>query len=127
VPNLVICVEGSASEDDAAACRETFTELTLDDWTYEPQLVDQIDAIPVSAPDQLPALRSVGMLLALPEPEADVDEQAVRYDVSRLVGTMSDLARRARIEFVVEYREEEVGSLDGSDRDGRFIEDFFGL
>jgi hypothetical protein len=126
VPDLLICVEGSASDHDAAARRETFTELTLESWTYQPQFVDQTDAIPVTAPDQLPALRSVGVLLELPEPGGDVDEQAVRDDVSRLIATMSDLARRARIEFVIEYRAEEVGSLDGSDRDGRFIEDFFG-
>lgn len=80
----------------------------------------------MNAPDQLPDLRTVGVVLALPEPDAGVDEQAVRDDVSRLIGTMSDLARRARIELVIEYREEEVGSLDGSDRDGRFVEDFFG-
>jgi hypothetical protein len=39
---------------------------------------------------------------------------------------MSDLARRAQLAFVIEYREEEVGFLDGSARDDRFLTDFSG-
>ena len=126
MPNLVVCVEGSASDDDVVACRHAFAELESSGWTYQPEFVDQIDAIEMIDPDDLPAVRSVGVVLALPEPDGGTDEQAVRDDVAQLIGAMSDLARRAQIEFVIEYREEEIGWLDGSDRDGRFIETFFG-
>jgi hypothetical protein len=126
VPNLIVCMEGDASDEDTTACRDAFAELMLDDWTHQPEFLDQVDAIPVYGPEELPALRTVGVLLALPEPESDVDEQAVREDVTRLIRTMSDLARRAQLAFVIEYREEEVGFLDGSARDDRFLTDFSG-
>jgi hypothetical protein len=126
MPNLVVCVEGSASDKDLVACRDVFMELESSEWTHQPEFVDQIDAIEMFDPDDLPAVRSVGVLLALPEPAAGTDEQAVRDDVAQLIGAMSELARRSHIEFVIEYREEEVGSLDGSDRDDRFIAAFFG-
>ena len=81
------------SQRSRLACREAFTELSFSRWTCRPEFVDQIDVLPVNTHDDLPALRSVGVLLPLPEPADAVQEQAVRDDVSQLIGAMSDLAR----------------------------------
>jgi hypothetical protein len=62
----------------------------------------------------------------LPEPGEGVDEEAIRHDVSALVSAMSSLARRHRLELSVEYREEQIGFLDGGERDARVVPDFFG-
>jgi hypothetical protein len=125
VPTLLICIEGSASNDQARACREQFDRLAQRRWTHHPAFVDQFDEVPVNSPDDLPVLRTVGVVLALPDP-GNADEDAVRSDVAALVEAMSDLAQRAEIEFVVEYRDEAVGFLDGGARDARFVVDFFG-
>ena len=50
----------------------------------------------------------------------------MRRDVEQLIESMSAFARRDGIEFVVEYRGEAVGFLDGSLRDGRVVQAFFG-
>jgi hypothetical protein len=126
VPALLVCVDGSASEDDARACREHFEILAQREWTYRPAFVDQFDDVPVTSPEQLPVLRTVGVVMALPDVEAGVDEGAVRQDVAGLVESMSGLARRAAIELVVEYRDEAVGFLDGGAEDALFVADFFG-
>jgi hypothetical protein len=126
VPVLLVCVDGHASDDDARACRDRFGALQTQRWTYSPAFVDQVDDVPATGPDDLPSLRTVGVSMALPEPEDTCDENEVRRDMAALVGAMSDLANRARIEFVVEYREEAVGFLDGGDGDARFVADFFG-
>jgi hypothetical protein len=78
MPDLLVCVEGDASDDDAVALREALTDLTLDGWTYRPEFVDQVDAMPAGRPDELPALRTVGVLVELPEPGETVDEHAIR-------------------------------------------------
>jgi hypothetical protein len=126
VPALLVCIDGSASDNDARACREQFEILTERQWTHRPAFVDQLDEVPVTSQDDLPVLRTVGVVLALPEPEDGVDEYAVRQDVVALAEAMSGLARRAGIEFVVEYRNEAVGFLNGGAGDARFVADFFG-
>jgi hypothetical protein len=93
---------------------------------YSPAFVDQLDEVPVTGPDDLPLLRTVGVCMALPEPEDTGDENAVRRNVAALVGAMSELAKRAGIEFVVEYREEAIGFLDGGAGDARVVTGFFG-
>jgi hypothetical protein len=80
----------------------------------------------VTSPDDRPVLHTVGVVLALPEADDGVYEDALRHDVAALVETMSGLARRAGIEFVVEYRNEAVGFLDGGAGDARLVADFFG-
>jgi hypothetical protein len=94
--------------------------------TYHPSFVDQVDEVPVTAPGDVPVLRTVGVVVALPDTDEGADENAVRHDVTAIVDSMSGLARRAGIEFVVEYREEAVGFLDGGVGDARFVADFFG-
>jgi hypothetical protein len=126
VPHLLIRVDGDASDDDADLCRSETEALAQRDWTSEPQFVDQTDAMLVYSPDQSPTLRTAGVVMDLPEPEAGVDEQAIRDDVSALVSAMSSLARRHRMEFSVEYREEQIGFLDGGEHDARVVPDFFG-
>jgi hypothetical protein len=126
VPHLLICVDGDASDDDADLCRSEAEALAQRGWTYEPQFVDQTDAMPVYSPGQSPTLRTAGVVMDLPEPEAGVDEQAIRDDVSALVSAMSSLARRHGMEFSVEYREEQIGFLDGGEHDPRVVPDFFG-
>jgi hypothetical protein len=126
VRSLLICVDGSASDDDARACREQFDMLRQRQWTHPPAYVDQVDEVPVTTPDDLPILRTVGVLIPLPDAEDGADEAAVRRDVAGLVESMSGLARRAGIEFVVEYGEEAVGFLDGGAGDARWVAGFFG-
>jgi len=126
VPALLVCVDGSASEDDAQACREQFDILSQRAWTYRPSFVDQLDEVPATAPGDLPVLRTVGVVVALPDTDEGADEDAVRRDVAAVVDGMSGLARRAGIEFVVEYREEAVGFLDGGVGDAHFVTDVFG-
>jgi hypothetical protein len=67
VPGLLICVDGSASDDDARACREQFEILTQRQWTHLPAFVDQVDEVPVASANDLLALRTVGVVLALPD------------------------------------------------------------
>lgn len=100
--------------------------LTGHEWTYPPSFVDQVDEVPVIAPGDEPALRTVGVYVELPEPEESSDEAAVRRDVAALIEAMSQLAHRANIEFAVKYREEEIGSLDGGPADARVVDEFFG-
>ena len=124
--DLLICVEGSASDDDERACRECFEALHQRQWTYPPAFVEQLDEIAVTAAGDLPVVRTVGVVVALPDPAEDVDEEAVRADVTALVAAVSTLARQAMIEFVVEYREETIGFLDGGPRDARVVASFLG-
>ena len=126
MPVFLVCVDGSASEDDAQACRAEFEALTGDEWTYPPSFVDQVDEVPVIAPGDEPALRTVGVYVELPEPEESSDEAAARRDVAALIEAMSQLVQRANIEFAVEYREEEIGSLTGGPADARVVDEFFG-
>jgi hypothetical protein len=126
VPALLVCVEGSASDEDARACREQFEMLVQRAWTYRPSFVDQVDEVRVTQPGDLPVLRTVGVVVALPDTDEGADEDAVRHDVVALVDSMSGLAQRAGIEFVVEYGEEAVGFLDGGVGDARFVASFFG-
>jgi hypothetical protein len=126
MPDLLVCVEGDASDTDAAACRGEFERLMTRSWTYRPEMVDTVDPIAVVGPDDLPAIRTVGLVVALPDPEHGAGERAVRHDVTQLVDSISSLARRAGLGFVVEYREEEIGFLDGGPLDGRFLGEFFG-
>jgi hypothetical protein len=126
VPTLLVCVEGSASDDEVRACREQFEIFAQQAWTYRPSFVDQADEIPVTAPGDLPVLRTVGVVLELPDTDEGADEDAIRRDVAALIDGMSSAAERAAIEFVVVYREEAVGFLDGEADDARFVADFFG-
>jgi hypothetical protein len=126
VPVLLVCVDGNASDEHARVCRDRFEVLRTQRWTCPPAFVDQVDDVPVTRPGDLSSLHTVGVCMALPEPEDTGDENAVRRDVAALIGAMSDLAKRAGIEFVVEYREEAVGLLDGGNGDARFVTGFFG-
>jgi len=126
VPLLLVCVEGSASQEDALACRAECEALTTQAWTYPPEFVDQVDEVPVFGPDDLPTLRTVGVCVALPEAEQTAAEADVRHHVAALVQGMSQLAKRAGIEFAVEYREEQIGFLDGGPADARVVDSFFG-
>jgi hypothetical protein len=126
VPVFLVCVDGNASDDHARVCRDRFDVLRTQRWTYSPAFVDQVDDVPVTGPDDLSSLRTVGICMALPEPEDTAHESTVRRDVAALIGAMSDLAKRTAIDFVVEYREEAVGFLDGGVGDARFVADFFG-
>ncbi|MBE2321136.1 hypothetical protein DVA67_034705 [Solirubrobacter sp. CPCC 204708] len=126
MPDLLICVDGSASEDDARACREQFDILADRMWSFQLAFVDQLDELPATTPGGLPVLRTIGVAMELPDPGDDTDETAIRDDVAALIEAFSGLARNAAIEFVVEYREEAVGSLDGGAGDVRFVADFFG-
>ena len=74
----------------------------------------------------LPVLRTVGVVVVLPDADVGAQENAVRHDVATLIDGMSELSRRAGIEFVVEYREEAVGFVDGGVGDARFVAAFFG-
>ena len=78
------------------------------------------------AKDDLPVLRTVGIVVALPDTGERAEEDAIRHDVTALIKGMSDLARRAAIEFIVEYREEAIGFLDGGISDAGLIANFFG-
>ena len=80
----------------------------------------------MTQPGDLPVLRTVGVVVALPDTDEGADNDAVRHDVAALIDSMSGLAQRAGIEFVVEYREEAVGFLDGGVDDARFVASFFG-
>jgi hypothetical protein len=126
VPVLLVCVDGNASDDDADACTDAFDALRTQQWTSSPAFVDQVDEVPVTGPNDLSSLRTVGVSIALPEPEDTGDENAVRRDFAALIQAMSDLARQTGIEFVVECREEAVGFLDGGAGDARFVANFFG-
>jgi hypothetical protein len=126
VPDLVVCVDGSASEEDARACRAQFEILIQRPWAYRPSFVDQLDEVEVTEPGDLPVLRTVGVVMPLPDTDHGADESAVRDDLAALINDMSGLARRAGIEFVVEYRQEAVGFLDGGAGDARFVAEFFG-
>jgi hypothetical protein len=119
MPTLLVCEEGSASDEEAKACRARFEGVAAEHWTYLPSFVDQYDDLDARS-------RTVGVHLTLPEPEEGQDEEAVQRDVQKLVSTMSDLARQERIEFVIEYRGEAVGWLDGSPADTHFVAEFFG-
>jgi len=114
VPDLVIYVDGSASDDDKQTCRERFEPLLRREWTYPLTFVD------------LPDLLTVGIAVDLPDPADAIDRSAVRADVIALVAAVSRLARQSAIEFVIEYRDEPVGILDGGSRDTRFLADYFG-
>ena len=126
MPDLVICVEGSASEEDAHRCRAQLEDLSASEWTYQPAFVDQLDALPVNVSGDLPAIRTVGIAMTLPDPAAGADEQAVRNDVSRLVALMSRFAATYGVELVAEYANEEIGYLDGGEDDRRVVGHFFG-
>jgi hypothetical protein len=110
------------------ACAESSSRPTLPTGTGRSALpfVDQLDPVPVTAPEDLPEVRTVGVALSLPEPENAADEDAVQRDVAALVESMSDLTRGAGIEFAVKYREEAIGFLDGGPSDARVLADFFG-
>ena len=101
-------------------------DLASRQWTFRPAFVDQLDGLPVTAREDLPAIRTVGVMMTLPEPEQTGDDGAVRRDVAALLASMSELARRAGIEFAVEYREEAIGFLDGGADDTRVLAEFFG-
>jgi hypothetical protein len=88
--------------------------------------VDQVEEVSASTPDDFSALRTVGVCMNLPDPDGPIDEAAVRRDVAALFEAMSSLAAQVGIEFAVEYREEEVGVLDGGPADARVAGDFFG-
>ena len=75
LPPLLVFVDGSASEDDARACREFFEALRLRHWRYAPPVVDRVDDVPVTSPHDLPSLRTVGLGVTLPEPEDTDDEE----------------------------------------------------
>jgi hypothetical protein len=122
----VIYVDGSGSDDDERSCRERFELLTRREWTYLLAFVDQVEEVPATAGELRPQLRKIGVALDLPDPAHGLDEQAVRADLTALVAAVSNLAREAAIEFVIEYREEAVGFLDGGPRDTRFLADYFG-
>jgi hypothetical protein len=126
VPHLLICVDGDASHDDAVACREEAAALAQRGWTYAPRFVDQTDPMPGDPPDESPILRTAGVVMELPEPGEGIDAQAMRSDVDALVSAMSSLAKRRRMEFSVEYREEQIGFLDGGEQDARVVPNFFG-
>ena len=126
MPVLLICVDGSASEEQAAACRQHYESLRSEQWTYPPEFVDQVDDEPVSGEDDLPAIRTVGVYMELPEPGEPADEATVRRDVAALIESMATCAAQTRIELAVEYREEEIGLLDGSPSDARIVEQFLG-
>lgn len=126
MPLLLVCVEGSASSEDALACRAEFEAFTTQAWTYPPKFVDQLDEVTVFGPDDLPTLRTVGVSIALPEAEPTAAEAGVRHDVAAVVQAMSQLAKRTGIEFAVEYREEQIGLLDGGPADARVVDSFFG-
>jgi len=126
LPDLLICVEGSASDEDAGRCRAQFEHLSASAWTYQPTFVDQLDALPVSSSGDLPAIRTAGVVVSLPAPGAESDERTVRNDVSRLVALMSRFAAAHNLELVVEYAGEEIGWLDGSDNDQLVVSRFFG-
>jgi hypothetical protein len=82
--------------------------------------------MPGDSPDESPVLRTAGVVMELPEPGEGIDEQVMRSDVDALVSAMSSLAKRHRIEFSVEYREEQIGFLDGGEHDARVVPNFFG-
>ena len=126
MPTLLVCVEGSAREEDLLACREQFEKLAQRKWTHSPVFVDQVEQVPATGPDDVPELRTVGVALMLPDPGDHVDEVAIRRDVAALIDGMSSLAERGALEFVVQYREEEVGFLGGGPGDTRFVAEFFG-
>ena len=126
MPLLLVCVEGSASDADAEACRDRFGELIDRQWTYQPEFVDQVDEMPVTDPDDLPVVRTVGVVMPLPEPDDPEDEPAVRRDVEALVRNVWEFGRQEAIDFVIEYREEEVGYLNERDDADHFLKGFFG-
>ena len=126
VPHLLVCVDGDASHDDAAACQEEAASLAQRGWTCAPRFVDQTDAMPGDSADESPSLRTVGLSMELPEPGARIDEQAMRSDVDALVNAMSSLAKRRRMEFSVENGEEQIGFLDGGAQDARVVPNLFG-
>ena len=126
MPTLLVCVEGSPTEDDYLACRGQFEEFAQRGWTYPPEFVDQVEQVPATGPDDMPELRTVGVALTLPDPDDEIDELAAQKDVAALIGGMSSLAERNALGLVVEYRGEEVGALDGGPGDSRFVADFFG-
>jgi hypothetical protein len=121
VPVLVVCVEGSASEADAQAWRDLFQDLIEERWLQAPALVDQVDDVPATDAGDLSVLRTVGLALALPEPGESRYEDVVRRDVERLIMATSTLAAKAGVELVVEYREEQIGWLDGGPEDAAVI------
>jgi hypothetical protein len=103
-----------------------FEALSTQGWTYPPEFVDQMDEVPMYGPDDPPTLRTVGVCITLPEPQRTTTEPDVRREVAAFVEAMSQLAKRAGIEFAVEYREEQIGFLDGGPADVRVVDSFFG-
>lgn len=83
---MLVCVEGDPSDDDAAALREALADLTLDGWTFRPEFVDQVDAIPASRPDELAALPTVVVSLELPEPQR---QRRLRRSITGPLGSPS--------------------------------------
>jgi len=126
MPALRIYVEGSASDEDAAACRERFGELVGGGWSNSVAFVDQYDNIGATNRGDLAVLRTVGLHMDLPDPGPAESDADARRDVDRLLAAASDLAREAEIEFVVEYREEEIGYLTGVADDSRVVHMLFG-
>ena len=126
MPALRIYVEGSASDEDAAACRERFGELAGAGWSNPVVFVDQYDDIGFTNPGDVAVLRTVGVHMDLPDPGLADSEAGVRRDVERLIAAVSELAGQAEIEFVVEYRQEEIGYLTGGPDDGRVVNMFMG-
>src|SRR4051794_25775087 len=126
MPTLLVHVEGSATDDEARACSEHFETLGQRRWRFRPSFVDQTDAVPATTTGDLPHLRTVGFALHLPDYDTSPDtEPGVREDVAALVRSTSTLAERLGMEFVIAYRGESVGVLDGGPDDGRFIAQFF--
>jgi len=65
-------VDGSASDDDARACHEHFEVLAQRSWSWPLSFIDQVDELAVTSQDDLPVLRTVGIVVALP----DTDERS---------------------------------------------------
>lgn len=126
MPAFGIYVEGSASDEDAAACRERFGELVGAGWCNPVVFVDQYADIGVTNPGDVAVLRTVGLHMDLPDPGSADSESGVRRDVERLIAAASELADETEIEFVVVYREEEIGNLTGGPDDARVVDMFFG-
>jgi hypothetical protein len=126
MPALRIYVEGSASDENAAACRERFGELVGAGWSNPVVFVDQYDDMGFTNPGDVAVLRTVGVHMDLPDPGSADSEAGVRRDVERLIAAVSELAGQAEIEFVVEYRQEEIGYLTGGPDDGRVVNMFMG-
>jgi hypothetical protein len=62
MPTLLVCEEGSASDEEAKACRARFEGVAAEHWTYLPSFVDQYDDLGVGQPGDAARLRTVGVL-----------------------------------------------------------------